>query len=232
MTKKINKDIDVIQPGMKITLEIHPQNNNGEKTNILSLSSMVEAILDDDCMLIHMPMYQGYYYSLHADEVLVLHCFLDPTMYEQTVQFQEQVSEDNLLYAKVLRVGEIRSYQRRNCYRLPCSFPVTIEPVPDQVSDTKPQPFVGQTINFSDSGMLFATNAKLEEGKTITLTFHIGRIETVEAFVFRVSPNTGLVYQYNAAVQFLNSDSDVFQKDRFYKYIVEKQLEERRRHAQ
>lgn len=230
MAKK-NKDqtSDKITTGMKISLEINVLNNSGTLENILFLTSIVEKILDDDSMLIQMPMYKGNYYPLHEDNVISMHFFLEPLMYELAVRFQEQLWIDNLPYAKVMCVSNIHSYQRRDCYRLPCSFPVTIEQIQEQDNESQPQAFEGQTINFSDSGMLFSTDAILEEGTNINLTFNIGTTETVKAVIFRITPSTGWKYKYKVAVHFIGISEEAAQKNRFYKYIVGKQMEERRR---
>ncbi len=220
---------DKLIPGMKISLDIHVVNNSGTLDNILSLTSVVEKLLDNNCMLIQMPMYKGNYYPLHEENEINITFFSEPLMYEITVRFQEQLWVDNLPYAKVMCVSNLQSYQRRDCYRLPCSFPVAIEMIQDNNTESTPQAFDGQTINFSDSGMLLFTDAELEEGKNVNLTFNIGTTETVKAVIFRTTPSTGWKYKFKVAVQFIGISEETSQKHRFYKYIVEKQMEERRR---
>lgn len=235
MAKNVkNKATVEIKPGMKIALEVRLKNSTDGMENVLSLCSIVEEILDDDCLLIQMPMHQGYYYPLPIDDEIAMYFFLEPMMYSLPVQFQEQIWQENLLYAKVLRSGKISSYQRRNCYRLPCSFPITVErqPMPEKNSTPEFQTIQGKTINFSDGGMLFSSDEYIEKGEKITLTFNIGSTETVKAMVFRTEKNTEGNYKFKTAVQFLIKDKDAAQKQRFYRYIVEKQLEERRRHTQ
>lgn len=223
-----------IKPGMKVALEVPLKSSADGIEKVLSLNSTVEEILPDDCVLIQMPMYQGYYYPLPIDDEIVMYLFIEPMMYALPVQFQEQIWQGNLLYAKILRAGKISSYQRRNCYRLPCSFPITVKRLQIQEGDSAPGPqtIQGRTINFSDSGMLFATDEYIEKGEKVTLTFSIGSTETAEAMVFRTEKNIEGKYKFKTAVQFLSNARDAAQRQRFYRYIVEKQLEERRRHTQ
>lgn len=235
MAKNMKNEATVeIKPGMKIALEVRLKNSADGVEKILSLNSIVEETLDDGCLLIQMPMHQGYYYPLPIEEKIVMYLFLEPMMYALPVQFQEQIWKENLLYAKMLPAGKIGSFQRRNCYRLPCSFPISVKrlQMQEKNSTSEPQSIQGKTINFSDSGMLFATDEYIEKGEKITLTFHIGRTETTEATVFRSERNIDGSYRFKTAVQFLHDDKDPTQRQRFYRYIVEKQLEERRRHTQ
>lgn len=233
MAKNVKNGAAVeIKPGMKIALEVCLKNSADGVEKILSLNSMIEETLDDGCLLIQMPMHQGYYYPLPIEKEIVMYLFLEPMMYALPVQFQEQIWHENLLYAKMLPTGKISSYQRRTCYRLPCSFSITVKRLKMQGSTSESQPIQGKTINFSDGGMLFATNEYIEKGEKIALTFHIGTEETIEATVFRTERNIDENYRFKTAVQFLHSDKEPTQRQRFYRYIVEKQLEERRRHTQ
>lgn len=229
-----NETVVEIKPGMKVALEVPLKNDADRIEKILSLNSIVEEIPDNDSLLIQMPMYQGYYYPLPIDSDIVMYLFIDPMMYALPVQFQEQIWRGNLLYAKILRTGKINSSQRRNCYRLPCSFSITVKRPQIQEGDPTPEPTAiqGKTINFSDGGMLFATDEYIEKGEKITLTFSIGTNEDIEAIVFRSERNPEGNFKFRTAIQFLHNDKDNSQRQRFYRYIVEKQLEERRRHTQ
>jgi len=92
-------------------------------------------------------------------------------------------------------------------------------------------------INFSDGGVLFATNEEFTIGETVSLTFDIGESETIEAEILRFeqatteAESTGAAsYRYKAAVKFLHKCQK--QKNRFYKYIVAQQREILRKQAE
>ncbi|MGC4018650.1 MAG: flagellar brake protein [Muricomes sp.] len=236
MARKLkNKSTVGPEPGMKISVGIQPKSSTNTTEDVLSLSSVVEEIPDDKHLLIQMPMHQGYHYFLPADQEISLYFFSKSLMYRLPVKFVETITQKNLLFAKVVRTGEIASFQRRDCYRLPCFFPVTVE-YPQATGDkntSDPQLIEAKSIDFSDSGMLFAIDENLEKGENITLTFYIGRTETIGATVIRTTKTTEEPnYKFKTAVKFSWSEDDLSQKQRFYKYIVEKQMEERRRETQ
>jgi hypothetical protein len=71
------------------------------------------------------------------------------------------------------------------------------------------------SLDFSDGGMLFATDEDIERGETITLTFDIGRVKTVKAAILRTERIEDGKFKHRAAVQFRIRERDKAQKDRF-----------------
>jgi c-di-GMP-binding flagellar brake protein YcgR len=214
-----------IQVDMRVSLDIELKPTGDGKRSVLSLASAVEEISEDGALLIHMPLHHGGYYPLPRDDEIFMRFFAGAKMYALPVRFQERIMIDNLMYARVRRLGPVRQVQRRECYRLPCSLPVAVE-------RQDKEPLKGVTVNLSDGGMLFAANEDIERGEKIALTFDIGRVETIKAAALRAERIEGGKYQYRTAVQFRFNNKDRAQKDRFYKYIVEKQSEKRRRLTQ
>ena len=208
----------------KVFLNIGKKSEAKDVNNTLSLSSVVEEASDDGSLLIHMPLHQGYYYPLSKDEELTMHVLADSKMYTLSARFQERVLRDNLVFAKLHQVSVIGEEQRRNCYRLPCLLPVTIERT---AGNRKAPPAKGQMIDFSDGGMLFASNEEIKPEEELRLTFDIGSIETVNAVALRAEPSEDGKYKYKTAVQFMIAEN--VQRYRFYKYIMEKQREEQQR---
>lgn len=229
LMKKKDNPIVEIKPDMKVSLDI-PHKNEGV-TNVLTLNSIVEEVSTDGRILIQMPTHQGYYYPLPRDNPFLMHFFVDAQMYAVFVQFEERITREHLMFAKVRRFGKITPHQRRDCYRFPCSLPVTIDGFWQSEQEKYPElkSTEGQIIDFSDGGMLFFTYEDIEKGKKITLTFDMGKVETIEAMVLRSHRVENGKYKLRVAVQFLHSNKDKAQKSRFYKYIVEKQMEERRK---
>lgn len=234
MPVKARNNIEIeIKAAMRVSLAIHLKNDINGMENVLTLSSVVEEVADDGCLLIQMPLYQGYHYPLPRDESLLMHIFTDSEMYALSVRFQERVERDGFVFARIRRAGRIRPHQRRDCYRFPCSLPVMIERLWIKERERYPdrQPNEGQMIDFSDNGTLFATDENIEKGEKITLTFDImGTTEIVEGMALRSERIEDGKYLFKVAVQFRNTDK--VQKRRFYKHLVDMQMEERRRWMQ
>lgn len=218
-------DID-IKTGIHVSLSIEQKGGDGNIPNTLSLASVVEEVFNDGCLLIYMPLHHGYHYPLPKNS-FSMYFSIGTTMYELPVQFQEQVTRDNLVFAKLRRRGAIKPGQRRDCYRLSCSLPVTIEWLG---ADEKEPPIVGQMIDFSDGGVRFGSDVEIEKDKKLTLSFEIGQVETVNCVVLRTERIENGNKRYRTAVQFKYKDKA--QKRRFYKYIMEMQTEERKRQTQ
>jgi len=220
---------DEIIAGLRVSLDIELKNDPNGMRNTLTLSSAVEELMEDRRILIQMPVYQGYHYPLPRDDVILMKFFIDSEMYAVKVRFEERVDLDGFVFAKVLRTGKVKPHQRRDCYRLPYSTPITVERMWINERELYPerQPTVGQMINFSDGGMLFATDENIEKGEKITVTFDLGTVETIEGLALRTERIEDGKFLFRVAVRFRNKDKA--QKNRFYRYIVEKQLEELRR---
>ncbi|MCL1883597.1 MAG: PilZ domain-containing protein, partial [Defluviitaleaceae bacterium] len=67
-------------------------------------------------------------------------------------------------------LSDIKSNQRRDCFRLQCSLPISAER-PRADSDERPKPFQGKMLNLSDGGLAFVTNEAVNVGEILTLTF-------------------------------------------------------------
>lgn len=210
-----------IKTDMKILLEIKVKGGQEGLTKTISLSSYVEEVMNDGCLLIHMPTHQGYYYALPADTPILLYFFINHRMFSTSVKFQENIKRDNLLYVKVIPMGSVQPNQRRSCYRLQCSLPIMVERT--NTNKNEQQLHKGQMIDFSDGGMLFAANENIAIGEKIKLTFTLDQAETVEASVLRAEPIEDGAYKHKIVAQFICRDKK--KKDRFYKYIMNQQRE-------
>jgi len=230
MSKKKTPPKVKITADTKMLLEIErPIGDNGTR-NILSLGSYIEEVISDDFLLIKMPIHRGYNYLLPRDTPITAYFFMHARMFSLTVQFIERMGRDGLEYAKMRVMSKIQPGQRRDCFRLQqCTLPVMVERVAKRKSD-QPPPVECMMLNFSDGGMLLATNASMEVGETLTLFFDIGTAETVEADVLRLENPYEGPYRQNVAVRFLHKC--IKQKQRFYKYIVTQQRERLRQQAE
>jgi len=207
---------------MKILLVIETKGAMGGIGKTLSLSSSVDEVLADGCVLIHMPIYQGYNYSLPVNTPIMLFFSTKQRMYSITIKVKEHVRRENMMYEKVVQIGEATPNQRRNCYRLQCSLPVTVSRSLNNNKEQS-QPAEGRMIDFSDGGMLFAANEDITVGEKIILSFELDQAESVEAEALRSVRIEEGDYKHGIAVQFLCKDKKT--KERFFKYIMAKQRE-------
>ena len=224
-----------IQPDMKILLELKQANGTDGDVTHLSLGSYVEEVMPDGCLLIKMPVHKGSYYSLPQYKPVLIHLFAQSRMYSFTVRFVDRVKRGNLLYAMVRQLSDVKPNQRRDCFRLQCTLPITIERQPtddngendgstaNAANTEKRPPIHGKMINLSDGGTAFITNETFETGEIITLTFDIGTIETLDAKVLNFDKTGDKEYRHKVSVKFNHQCKH--QKDRIYKYLVSQQLE-------
>ncbi len=78
-------------------------------------------------------------------------------------------------------------------------------------------------VNFSDGGMLLATDIRLRSGGRVILEFLLDSLETVEGVVLRTKKATFGSHQFTAAIEFSSADRE--QKERFYRFITKTQME-------
>lgn len=234
MPVRVQSKINIeIKPAMRVSLAVELKNDINGMSNVLTLSSVVEEVLNDGCLLVQMPIYQSYHYPLPRDKTILMYFFSESEMYAIPLLFLERIEHGEFPLAKMRRIGKVTPGQRRDCYRFPCSLPVTVERMWKNERDRYPesQPSEGRMIDFSDAGMLFATNEHIEKGEKVTLTFEMCQTtETVEGMALRMDRVEDGLYLFRVAVKFRNTDK--IQKQRFYKHIVDMQLEERRRWIQ
>jgi len=236
MPQKPKQEHIEITADMKVLLEIEQFNESNEVKSRISLGSYVEEVLPDGNILIQMPIQRGYHYPLPKGRPILMYLFAKSRMFSMNIMFLDRVEREGLMFAKVRRLSEIVSNQRRNCYRLQCTLPVMVERTADG-KDEAPPPIPCRMVNFSDGGVLFTTNEDFTISEAVTMSFNIGTDETAEAEVLRfeqadisVAGTELETHRYKVAVKFLHKCKK--QKDRFYRYIVEQQREIMRKQAE
>jgi len=215
-----------IVPDAKILIELE-RFADSESKSVLSLGSYIEEVLGDNLLLIKMPIHRGYNYPLPRNKPINAYFFMHSRMFSLSFLFLECVERDNLGYAKVRVLGDLQPGQRRDCFRLQeCDMPVLVK---REHKDGPMMPAYCEIINFSDGGMLIATNEEMTVGEAITLAFDIGTIETIKAEVLRIEAPFGL-YNHSIAVRFLHTCKK--QKSRFYVFIIQQQRERLRQQSE
>jgi len=225
-----------IKADTKILIEIERPTDEGGTRNALSFGSFVEEVLDDGCLLITMPVHKGAYYPLPRDKPILTYFFIGLRMFSVSVRFLERIVRDKLAYARIRVLNDLQANQRRDCYRLQCLLPVAVErvsksnPEPAQEAQTA-QSYDCEMLNFSDGGILFATDEIFDIGEIINLTFDIGTVEpeSITAEVLRVEKPYKGIFKHNIAVKFRHKCQK--QKGRFYRYIVVQQRAKLRQQA-
>jgi hypothetical protein len=116
--------------------------------------------------------------------------------------------------------------QNRQHYRLYCSLPIAI------MHPNATEPIEGQMINFSESGLSFASALKFDYDDIVALSFDIGTKETTAGVVRRcVYLEESVKFKYSTSVEFVPHADPIkakSQRERFYKFIVRMQIERQR----
>ncbi len=226
---KGNEDQTVkLTEGLKVSVDIRVFDEHGSR-RVLSLPSYVEEISSDGYFLINTPICQGAYYPLPREEMLLIYFSAElpdngaTDMFVIPARFVERVVCEGIACDKLEPLGKAERSQRRACYRLPLSLSVSLR----RTQSEEALPIDARMVNFSDGGMLIATDESLDQNERVTLDFSIGEPETVEGKVIRSETVPNGRHKYHVAIQFGNA-SDA-QKERFYRFIMQKQLEKRRR---
>jgi CheY-like chemotaxis protein/two-component sensor histidine kinase len=213
-----------LKEGTKISVDIRVYDGEGRR-NTLSLPSVIEEVYPDGFFLIRPPVYQDGIYPLPHNEMFLLYFMAEKKkgrasdMFVIPARFVERIERESSVYAKLEPLGNIEPSQRRNCYRLPLSIPISLTR-PGGIE--KPHD-IAEMINFSDGGMLISSHEKLNKGDLLTLDFSLGAHEMVEGTVLRTERTENERYPYRAAIKFVNAGRE--QTERFYQFIKEKQME-------
>jgi len=205
----------------KITLDIV----SGAIGGAVRLMSAVEETYDDGGLLIGMPMNGSAVYPLSREMSIVMRYARGSTMYAQPVKYIERVKKGILLYAKVIKIGEPTRSQKRDCYRVGCVIRVTAS----CCGGEKKLNVTGRMADFSEGGMMLLSDNHFEKDDHISLAFNLGRPETVGGTALLTADAEEpekRAFKYRTAIRF--DDEDGAQKQRFYKFILETQKEERR----
>ncbi len=223
LARKETRSAGGLAEGTKVSIDIRIFDEQG-KRGVVSLSSVVEEIYPGGFFLVRMPMRNNACYLLPRDEMFLVYFTADTEasggdMFVIPARFVERVERAHSVCAKLEPLGKIERSQRRDCYRLPLSIDVSLKRVrgEDILSAD------ARMINFSDGGMLIATDAEIDIGESMVLDFDIGNHETVKGVVLRKEKVEFGRPRFRAAIEF--NDADKSQKERFYRFITEKQME-------
>ncbi|MCL2578771.1 MAG: flagellar brake protein [Oscillospiraceae bacterium] len=216
----------VITAGMKVIIDFMSHVNSEKEmyTPFLTLNTVVEEIIDDESLLIHMPTYKGDYYKMAKSDLIYLRFMTKTDLYSVQLKYDRRVLQGSLLLAKVYLDGPIRSTQARGFYRLPHALSVTVGYL-DQ--DEEEQSYEARTVDISAGGMLLASAERLENGANITLTFDIGSPVTLNGTALRVTTSDSPAYRFRIAVRF--EDLHEQMQSRISMFVMRKQMDQRKR---
>jgi len=203
----------------------------------LSLTTIVEEVSSDFHLLIQMPVYQRMYYPMSVNQLYRIRLMSENSIYSVSARFVEKIARDNLIFAKVMLVGPMNSGQKRESYRLPCSFDVDCMKLnisdealdvaqDEQTPSAEPTKFTCRTVNISGGGMLLVTNEKIKLSEHIMLTIDIGTSEDIVGRVLRVEKGADVAYANRIAIKFIGLTNE--QHCKISKFIIKEQFNKRR----
>jgi c-di-GMP-binding flagellar brake protein YcgR len=213
---------------MRVFLELESESGPGEEKQVLTLSSVIADVPEEDYLLLLMPMHRGSYYPLPKNVPILMKFVAATGMFSLKLAFEGREGQATLSYAKMRVIGEIEEHQMRDCFRLSCSIPATLRRV--WLSEFKGEPeelpvaVSAKILDISDGGALVATDEYFETGEKFTVAFSIGTDESMECVALRVSEQIGAQFRYRVGVQFQNMHQR--QKDRIFRFIT---LEQRKK---
>lgn len=212
-----------IKTDMKINIDLaHSVDENGKRG--LTLNSVVEQVVDEHTLIIQMPIYKMAYYPLYYKEEFMIQFTTEHSVFSVPARFLGKLKRGGLTFAKVELIGPVRSGQKREFYRLPCSIPTMLGRV-NEDGDVAYSKCSSQ--NISCGGMLLLTNEAVVPNEIIKLKFDIGTVETAYAKVIRMESSRGKVYKYKCSANFI--DLSYEQERKLNKFITAKLLERKGR---
>jgi CheY-like chemotaxis protein/Tfp pilus assembly protein PilZ len=214
--------------GTEISVDIRIFDKQGNR-GVLALPSIITEVCPDGFFIIHTPNHQGACYALPRDEMFLIYFKAKSPnsgrleLFVMPARFVESVKRGKGVFSKLEPLGAIERSRRRASYRLPLTLSVSL------LTSGKEGTIDAKMINFSDGGMLIATDERLEIGESITLNFSIGESETVQGAVLRVENTGNQKCPFETAIEFKSADRE--QKERFHRFITQKQMEKKWRQS-
>lgn len=202
-------------------------------------------MLDDERLLLSIPIHKGKMFILHIGEELFIESHKkDSGIYNFYAKVESRKKTANLM-AMITRVSsDIKKIQRRSFYRIAYYSDINIitgekkvDPAiqkkyknnPDViVDDVEYDYLVTKGRNISGGGLGAVSTVPLELGKAVSGTFQINE-KTVEfdAVVTRCAENKELIYKYDIGFKFVDLDSNI--RSSIISYIFKRERHSRRK---
>jgi c-di-GMP-binding flagellar brake protein YcgR len=192
---------------------------------------------DGDTIVAALPIYEGHLVTLEIGSRLDCYFYTVKGIYRGTTEITTRYKDRNLYLMKLELEGEVRKFQRRQYYRLPCDITVslrrldvsevidyssrrTIEENPDARVDA------GIIVDISGGGIRVFTNVPFEKDEyvyaTFTIDMNVGKMEvSVLTHVVMTIESHNVSDHYDIRLQYRDIPPQT--RDAIVKYIYEQQ---------
>lgn len=233
----------VINIGNKIELTV-VHNRRSLKSDI-DKTTYVSQILDfeDDTIIAALPIYEGHLVTLEVDSQLECYFYTQKGIYKGMAVIASRYKEKNLYLMKLELTSELKKFQRRQYFRLPCNIQVDMRPLSvSEVIDYSSSHIVadnpdaeivsGVIVDISGGGLRIFSGKNFDKNDYVYVRFSIDmnvgvkQIELMARVVMSIeSPN--MDNYYDNRLQF--KDISPQTRDAIVKYIFEQQRKNQNR---
>lgn len=234
---------DILKVGNKIEIDKVSKTVESYTSSEVYVSQILGFDENGEEIIAAMPIFEGYVVPLHVDQELNVYFYSEKGIFKAKCRVLNRGKQDDIYIMKLKLISEMKKFQRRQFYRLPCNIEAIIRILNDEQTDTylrtylppvvdSEQADIGMIVDISGGGVRIMTDAKLDVDRCIYITFpikmNIGdvNIEVLGKVVASIeSPNRE--NYYDNRIQF--KDIDIELRDTIVKYIYEQQRKIQRR---
>ena len=234
---------DILKVGNKIEIDkISKIKENNVRSDVY-VSQILELNENNGELTASMPIFEGHIVPLSVDQELNVYFYSEKGIFKAKCKVLSRGKENEIYIMQLKLISEMKKFQRRQFYRLPCNIEAIIRMLNDEQVDTylrnhlppkvsSEQADIGMIVDISGGGVRILTETKLDIDSCIFMTFPIKMnigditIEVLGKVVDSIeSPNRN--NYYDNRIQFKEIDIEL--RDTIVKYIYEQQLKIQRR---
>lgn len=226
----------ILAIGNKIELNRRRNTNSivaADKTTYVSQILDIEG----DLIIAAMPIYEGHLVALEAGSALETYFYTAKGIYKADCSIVSRGKEGNVYMMKLALTTELKKFQRRQYYRLPCSIEAIVQPLQitevmyyskyhELLLDTRAIIDSGMIVDISGGGIRMMTERRYAKDDYLLLRFpiemHIGveQMNLMGRIVASLESSNRKNY-YDNRIQFKEIPAE--QRDLLVKYIFEQQ---------
>lgn len=227
----------VINIGNKIELTV--VHNRRSLKGDVDKTTYVSQILDfeDDTIIAALPIYEGHLVTLEVESQLECYFYTQKGIYKAMAVINSRYKEKNLYLMKMELTSELKKFQRRQYFRLPCNIQVDMRPLnisevidyssSNIVSDNPDAEIInGVIVDISGGGLRVFSARNFNKDEYVYVRFSIDMnvgvkdIELMARVVMSIESRNMENY-YDIRLQF--KDISPQTRDSIVKYIFEQQ---------
>ena len=235
-------DENILSIGIKIEL-VKPKSRieDDSNKNVTYVSQIID--MEGDLITCAMPIYEGHLIPLETGTEFESYFYTKKGIFKGRCKVTSRGKEGNIYICQLLLMTELKKFQRRQFFRLPCTLDVQITPLREiemlayiknhAMPETLTNPTEnGIVVDLSGGGMRIISNEKYEKGVFIALDFILNvqgvplKMQLLGQVIQSFKSETNEL-RYDQRVQFREISRDV--QDEIIKYIFEEQRKLRRK---